>query len=219
MRRLEDSDMPGCAPLAALLSALLVLALALALPASASANAGMKIILDCTHERPLSGFSERAYRQALKEMPTEVSEYFPDCEELIRQAELSAAGKSHGGKSTGGNNQGGSGGPGGGNSAGGGQPGASGGGSAGEGIGNAPIAQTPAEKQAVAVAQSAGNSPVHLGGEVIRPGVVHANLASATSSLPTPLIALLALLLASSAVIGGKAIGDRIRRRRHSEGG
>lgn len=185
---------------------------ALALPAGASAAVGMKIINRCTHGQSLSGFSQQDYRRALQEMPTEVSEY-TDCGELIRQAELAAAGGGSGGGGGGAGAGGGGGGSAGGGSTGGGAPGGGEPSTGGEAIGNEAIAQTPAEQQAVATAQQAGNSPVHLGGEEpIRPGVVHANLASAASSVPAPLLAVLALLLACIAAIGGMEIRDRLRR-------
>ena len=45
-------------------------------------------------------------------------------------------------------------------------------------------------------AQQAGSGPVAVGGQVISPGVVHTNLASAVSTLPDPVLAVLALMLA-----------------------
>jgi hypothetical protein len=58
------------------------------------------------------------------------------------------------------------------------------------------IQATPAEQQAVASAARSGSAPVEVGGQQIHPGVVHANVASAFSTLPTPLLVLLAFLLA-----------------------
>ena len=48
----------------------------------------------------------------------------------------------------------------------------------------------------------------------MHPGVVHANIASAFSSLPDPLLAMLAFLLASAAALGARAIGKAVRAHR-----
>jgi hypothetical protein len=52
------------------------------------------------------------------------------------------------------------------------------------------------------------------GGQPVRPGVVHANIASALSSLPAPLLAIVALLLACVATAGGGVLRNRVRTRR-----
>jgi hypothetical protein len=82
------------------------------------------------------------------------------------------------------------------------------------GAGAVPLATTPAEKRAIAHAARAGAAPLKVGGQVIRPGIVHANIASALSSLPTPLLALVAFLLACLMALGGGAVRNRIRARR-----
>lgn len=74
-----------------------------------------------------------------------------------------------------------------------------------------PVAATPAEQQAIAGAAKSGNEPVVLGGQTVHPGVVHANIASALSTLPTPLLVLLAFLLACLLGFGGRLLRDRIR--------
>src|SRR6202161_2562262 len=84
----------GVATLAAVLLA------SACLTATADADVGEKIIERCTHGQSLSGFSQQAYRRALQELPTEVEEY-SDCGNLIRHAQLSAAG-GQGGSSGGG---------------------------------------------------------------------------------------------------------------------
>jgi hypothetical protein len=77
-----------------------------------------------------------------------------------------------------------------------------------------PIAPTPEEQRAISRAAHAGSAPVRVGGQVVRPGVVHADIASAFSSLPTPLIVMLAFLLVCALVIGGGALRNRVRARR-----
>src|SRR5208282_2778466 len=59
------------------------------------------------------------------------------------------------------------------------------------------IAVTAAEGRALKHAQQAGSGPVAVGGQVISPGVVHADLASAVNTLPAPVLAVLALMLAA----------------------
>jgi hypothetical protein len=155
--------------------------LATALPAGA--DIGETIILRCTHGQSLSGFSQSAYRKALKQLSADTEEY-SDCSSLIRQAQLAAAAGSRGGS--------------------GGGPGAS----------ALPIAATPAQQRAIAHAQKTGPAPVKLGGQVISPGVVHVKVASALSSLPTPLLATLAFLLACVLFVVGGSLRNRIRARR-----
>ncbi len=161
-------------------------ALVLLAPASpASADAGANIIERCTHGQSLSGFSQQAYRQALAEMPAEVNEY-SECAAQIRKAELAAAGR---------------------------------GGASGPGGGSAPAAviapPSPAEQQTLQAAHtSAGAVPVNVGGQPVVPGVVHADIASAVSSLPTPLLVVLALLLTGAVAILARAIRGRVDLRR-----
>jgi Tfp pilus assembly protein FimV len=168
---------------------LLMLLLALVLvawPAAPLANAdvGTKIIERCTHGQSIAGFSQQDYRRALEETTAEVNEY-SDCVNLIHKAQLAAAGHGVGG---------------------------GGGGGAGGGGGlTANVAPpTPAEQRALQAAHSSGATPVKVGGQTVAPGVVHANIASAVSSLPTPLLALLAFLLAGALSILARAIRERV---------
>ncbi len=154
----------------------------LALVASASADTGTKIINRCTHGQSLGGFSQQDYRRALQELPTEVEEY-SDCANLIRRAQLAAAGK-------------------GGGSGGGGGPTA----------GATPL--TPSERTALKHVTSAGAAPQRVGDQLVRPGVVHADVASALSSLPDSLLAILVFLLACAFALGGRAIRNGVRAHR-----
>jgi hypothetical protein len=150
----------------------LALSLLVLLAATASADTGAKIIERCTHGQSLGGFSQKDYRRALAELPTEVEEY-SDCGNLIRRAQLAAAG---------------GGGNGGGNSV-------------------PPITQlSPRERTEVTRAQTKGKEPFRVGDKLVVPGVVHASVSSALSSLPDPLLAMLAFLLACAAALGGRAI-------------
>lgn len=159
-----------------------LLAMLLSIASPASADVGATIINRCTHKQSLSGFSQKAYRQALAEMPTEVEEY-SDCGNLIRRAQLAAAG-------------------------------GSGGSGAGGGAAPVPIPLTAGERTALTRVPKTGAAPVRVGGQVIRPGVIHANIASALSSLPTPLLAILAFMLACALLQAGSAIRNRVRTHR-----
>jgi hypothetical protein len=170
----------------AVLSALLASALlAVAFAPAASADVGEKIILRCTHGESLSGFSQSQYRQALKDLSADSEEY-SGCSLEIREAELAAASGSGGAS---------------GSSGGSGQSAA------------APVAvpATPEEQRAITHAEHGGSEPVSLSGGVIHPGVVHVDVASAFSSLPTPLLATLAFLLACLLAVFGSALRKRVK--------
>jgi hypothetical protein len=170
------------------LAGALLTALAVALLAAASASAGSvnKIFEDCGESKIPTGFSQQAYAQALKQMPPELAEY-DDCPALIHKAQRVAAGNGGG---------------------------VGAGGSGGEAA--AAIAPpTPAEQQTLEKVGHSGGAPVKVGTEVIHPGVVHVDIASAVGKLPTPLLALLAFLLACALLILGRTIFARARTRRH----
>jgi hypothetical protein len=164
--------------------ALLVLVLAglSLLTGAARADVGEKIIERCTHGQSISGFSQQAYRRALQELPTEVEEY-SDCANLIRRAQLAAAGG-----------------------------GAGAGAGALEGAGALPL--SPTERAALSRVPHRGAAPMRVDGSVIQPGVVHTSVASALSTLPTPLLAVLALLLACAVGVAGRSIRGRVLARR-----
>jgi hypothetical protein len=91
---------------------------------------------------------------------------------------------------------------------------AAGGSGAGAGAEPTPLATTPAEQSAIAQAAHTKPPAVRVGGQLVQPGVVHANVASALSTLPSPLLALLAFLLALVAVLAGGALRNRLRGQR-----
>jgi hypothetical protein len=157
----------------------LVLSLFACLAATASADTGAKIIERCTHGQSLGGFSQKDYRRALQELPTEVEEY-SDCGNLIRRAQLAAL---------------------------------NGGGGGGSGPSTPATPLTPSEQSAVASAPKTGAAPQKFGNQIVSPGVVHADVASAFSTLPAPLLAVLAFLLACAAALGGRTIYDRVQAR------
>jgi len=88
--------------------------------------------------------------------------------------------------------------------------------------GGAPLAATttpppsPSEQQALERVAHKGTAPrVQIGGEVLHPGVVHVDIASALGKLPTPLLALLAFLLACALLVLGRIVHARVRAGRH----
>lgn len=175
-----------------LLACLAISLVGLSLTPAAIAGEASTIVHRCTHGESLAGFSQQAYRKALRELPTEVSEY-TDCGELIHKAQLAGAGH-HGGGLTGG-----------------------GGGPSGASPSSAiPLPLSPTEQRAVQSAHHQGAAPVPIGGQAVTPGTVHANIASAVSSLPNPLLALLAFTLAFVVILLSANLRDRVRTHRSS---
>jgi hypothetical protein len=168
------------------LAVVAALLLPLAAAAPASGSEATKILEACSNGTLPTGYSQQAYSQAIKQMPPELSEY-TDCPDLIHKAQLAGAAGSHGGP----------------------------GGSSGSGGATGAVAPpTPSEQRTLESVPRASSPPVHLDGEVIHPGVVHVDVASALSTLPTPLLALLALLLACALLLLGRAVRNRVRARR-----
>ena len=83
-----------------------------------------------------------------------------------------------------------------------------------QGEGAAPLALTPAERAALARVPHSAATPQRVGGDIVQPGVVHADVSSALSTLPTPLLAMLAFLLAWVLAIAANSIRNRVRSRR-----
>jgi len=162
--------------------ALLVAALLTFAQTASASRTSEEIVLHCTHNESLSGFSQGAYREALKELEADTEEY-SGCASQIRRAQLAAAA---------------------------GRGGAGGGPAAGASA-LTPLPETPSEQRAIRHAVHDGVEPVQLGGHVIAPGVVHVDLASALSALPTPVFVTLAFLLACVLAIAGAALRKRVR--------
>lgn len=173
--------------LAAALTLALLIGTALASAAEASSSEVTKIYEECSGYKLPLGYSQQAYNQATKELEPFLAEY-SDCPDLIRKAQLDGA--AHG----------------------------AGGGSGGVGAsGAAAVAPaTPTEQRTLESIPHAGAQSVPVGNQVVSPGVVHVNLASAFSALPTPLLVLLVFLAASALLVVVRAILQRVRR---AEGG
>lgn len=169
------------------------LAVLLLLPALAHAS-GNDVIRDCTRNGTLTKhYSQKDYEEALANLPADVDEY-GDCRQIIRDAQLGAAG------------------------------GGSGGGPAGSIPGIGPAAATPrtlTEKRALAQATSSGDAPVHIGaggssGEngdnTLVPGASAFDAGGLSHGLPLPVVIVL-VLIGGAAVIGALiALRPQIRR-------
>ena len=132
-------------PTRALALPVALLAGLLSIAAPAHADVGEKIIIRCTHGESLSGFTQKDYEKALKELETSSEEY-TDCASLIHKAQLAAAG-SHGGSA---------GGPGGGGSA------------SGGAVAGAPAPATAAEQHQLEHPPGEGAAPQQFGNQVGR---------------------------------------------------
>jgi len=168
----------------------------LAAPAVAHAS-GQAVIRDCTDDGRIEGhYTQKDYRSALANLPTDVDEY-TDCRDVIRRAQLAGA-------------AGGRGGGGGGTTGGGG-----GGTTAGGAVGGNPLATaSPAERQALAHSQARGGAPVKIAGHLVRPGALGFAALGSPATIPTSLLVVLVLLALGVLAGAGVAIRNRVISRR-----
>jgi hypothetical protein len=176
--------------------ALVAVGAVLALLPSAAWADGRRVIRDCTDNGRIEGhYSQSEYRDALANMPSDVDEY-TDCRDVIRRAQLAAAGG--GGKSAGGSGSA--------------APAAT----LPPAAGTDPLAAaTPEEKQTVESASHA-TAPVKIGHGALRPGTLGARTSSGVSDIPTPLLIALALVAAGALALAGARIRARVLARRRS---
>lgn len=184
----------------------LLLVVALATPAPALAS-GDDVLFDCGDDERLSkNYSQEEYREALDNIDADMRQY-TNCQAVIRQAQLSAAGSSSGG----------------GSGSGGGAIGGPGGGAAGGGTGGTTAspaetlaAATPEQKRELAEVVEETPAPVTLPGA----GAVDPTSAGevpgidAVGELPTPLGVLLILMTAGAAMLGLTRVRSRVGGRR-----
>jgi hypothetical protein len=198
----------------------LAAAFALAAPAAALASPSA-VINDCSsHGRLTKSYSQSDYAGALRNIPTDLDEY-TDCRDVIRRAQLGAAGG--GGSSGGGSGPGQTGAGGGGTGTPTGPGGAAGGGTGGATPGEAnpghsadeALAQaTPSERRAIERARGAADAPVRLGGRIVRPGELGFQGTGLLNTLPTPLVVVLVLLALGACAGGGLLMKARVVARR-----
>jgi hypothetical protein len=190
--------------LVALLAALTLLVV----PATAALASARDVLDDCTDDEVMSKtYTQKEYRDALAQLAADADQY-GNCRQVISRAQLRAAGRGRK-KDTGAT----SGAPAGGET--GGRKG--GGGGAG---GSAPAAQqladaTPAERKAVDRARGAAGQRFELDKTRVDPSKVGAVPGvSQVSNLPTPLVAVLALLLVAALALGAVRIRSLVNARR-----
>jgi hypothetical protein len=176
----------------------LALLLALAAPGLAHASASA-IFEDCADGSLDKNYSQQDYAKALANLPADLDEY-SDCRSQIQRKQLGGSGSSHSG--------GGGGGTTGGGTTGGGTTGGNGDtGTAAPAAGNPLDSATPAERASFHKAVQTGDAPVELDGRPITPGALGGAKSNGVGDLPTPLLAILALLAIGG--LGAAGFGTR----------
>jgi hypothetical protein len=189
-----------------------VLAVACVAPATALAS-GTAVVTDCAQDSKLDKtYTAKEYKDALANIPTDVDEY-TDCRDVIRRAQLAAAGAGKSsGSGDGGSNSGsaaGGSGPGTGTGAGAGAPSTGGVG----GFDTVIAGASPQERAAVDKAVG-GASPVLVAGRDLRPDSLgHGDLGT-LNSLPTPFVIVLLLLALGMAAATLPTLRSVVRTRR-----
>jgi hypothetical protein len=175
---------------------------------------GDAVIRDCAQDSSLSKtYTQAEYKDALAHLPKDVKEY-TDCQDVIRRAQLSAAGG-------GGTGAGGSGGSGagagvgsGGGTGGGAAPTAGGSGNGLNDVTNAIATASPKERAALQQA-IAGGGPVTVNGRDLSPGALSRGDLSSNTSIPGPLIVVLILLALGTVAALTPTLLTVVRSRRH----
>jgi len=72
---------------------------------------------------------------------------------------------------------------------------------------------TPAEQRALTAIAHSPAPPLRVGNQVVHPGVVHAGISSAFSSLPNALLAVLALMATAAVALAARTIRNRVWKR------
>jgi len=191
------------------LTAVAVAATCLLAPAAAHAS-GDTVLKDCSdHGRITKKYSQKEYRDALANIPTDLDEY-TDCRDQIKKAQLGlSSGSSSGG--------------GGGTAGGGGSSTGGGGGTAAPvpdtsagpirdayvGANATPQEKTQAQKEVAAAV--VGPAPQEVVDDDIRPGALAYSNFSSVSKLPVPLVVLGTLILLIALSVGGYLIRGRVR--------
>lgn len=176
---------------------ILALVCALFVAAPAQGASSTRLYDDCQDNGVIDGtYTQAEFQKALAGLPSDLDQY-TDCRDLLRRAQLAAAGRGKGGGSGSGSAGGGAGG--------------TGGGGSGDGTGGRvdPLATaTPQERQGLLDATAGGQHGVDLAGSLVRPGAQHGG-----DGLPTPLLVLLAALAVAALAGGGRLTWTRVRPR------
>jgi hypothetical protein len=139
---------------------------------------------------------------------SDVDEY-TDCRDVIRRAQLAAAGGSRGSGSGGGSGTNGAGATGGTGSS-----GSTGSGAPATGRTDPLAAASPTERAAIERTRNAPGAPVQVGGEKITPAPLGYDGQSSLSEIPTPLLIVLILLAAGALAAAGAWLRSRVIARR-----
>jgi len=185
---------------------LLLTTLALLATTATAFASGLDVIRDCTDDEVMSKtYTQGEYRDALRQFAADGDQY-GNCRDVIRRAQAAAAGAKK--KPAGGSDGGGA--------AGGGAPPSGGAGA----IGSAPAAEqlqsaSDAERKAVASARKTPAGAVSLDNATVDPAKVGtAPGVSNVADLPTPLVIMLALLLAGVLAVAGLRVRRLVNARR-----
>jgi hypothetical protein len=186
-------------PLIALLAALALLAA----PATAALASGRDVLNDCTGDEVLSKtYTQKEYHDALSQLPADADQY-GNCRQVIGRAQLRAAAhqkNDSGAKAA--------------------APAAGRTGGGGGTVASAPARQqlddaTPAERKAVDKARTDGGQRLAVNNTRVDPSKVGAVPGvSRVSDLPTPLVAVLALLLVAALALAAVRIRSLVNARR-----
>ncbi len=169
-------------------AAALLLVLAFASPASAVSP----ILRDCIDGVIDGRYTQEQFQRALAEIPADVDEY-TDCRDVVRRAQLAAAGRGRGGS-----------------------------GAALAPRGPAPpldpagiiAIATPTERKAIVGLRQGAGPPVEVGGVVVDPGAGEFTPEPIRNPVPPSIVALLLALALGAAATLATSIGPRVFRRR-----
>jgi len=169
------------------LLAVAVLSVCLLVPAAPTLASGADVLKDCSNNGRLSKtYTQKEYRQALAQMPTDLREY-SDCANIIRRAELGLAG----GTGTGGG----------------------GGTSTGANAQNPFAGATPQEvaraQRDIAQARRTGGAKQRVGTANATPGTLAYRQLKSVSKLPAPLLVLVVLILLGAAGLASYLVHGR----------
>jgi hypothetical protein len=190
--------------------------LCLAAPAAAGADSGVnKLLRDACRDEHIDGtYTQAQYKEALDQLPTDSDEY-TGCREVLQRGRLAAlgAGKRRGGGNGGGTSTSGGGGTSGGS--GGSSSGSSGSSQAAPAANADPLASATAEQRKALAQAGKTAKAVDVGGQLVQPSAVGlGDLSAAGRDVPTPLIALVCLLVVSALGVGGWWLWSRVLARR-----
>lgn len=167
--------------------------LCLLVPAAPALASGDAVIKDCVRNGRLTKqYSQREYRSALANLPTDVDEY-TDCRDIIRRAQLGLGSGGGGGS----------------------PPSAGAPGAAPDAYSGATPEEVAAAKRDIDLARS-GAPGRRIGSDVVTPGALSFSHLGAVSELPTSLLVLAILIAAAALAVGGYLVANRVRSGRHS---